>query len=86
MDTVDISFIFIVIFVMLLPNTLSVCCITVQLLLSHHNKCVSFSQVNISELGLVTQAGKVIWGKVSPALYCFIVYPLTHSQLMLSYT
>lgn len=83
MDTVDISFIFIV---MLLPNTLTVCCITVQLLLSNHNKCVSFSQVNISELGLVTQAGKVIWGKVSPALYCFIVSPLIHSQLMLSYT
>ena len=33
-------------------------------------------QVNVSELGLVTTGGKVVWGEYPPAFFIYILYIL----------
>jgi ribosomal protein S8E len=37
---------------------------------------INFTQVNVSELGLVTPAGKVVWGKASvqKKFSCFLLF------------
>ena len=55
----------------------------VEFLIQPSFVCGLCVQVNISELGLVTQSGKVVWGKLMEYLFCGLF--LVSTQLFFLY-